>query len=106
MKKQKRQRLQSKGWKVGSVDEFLGLSKEEADFIRLKLALARYLKAKRLQKKYSQRNLAQQIHSSQSRVAKMEKGDPSVSIDLLIHSLLILGTTRKELARIINSSAQ
>ncbi|MBI3541421.1 MAG: helix-turn-helix domain-containing protein [Deltaproteobacteria bacterium] len=93
--------MESKGWKVGSVDDFLGLSKEESEFIRVKLALARYLKVKRLEKKYSQTDLAQQIHSSQSRVVKMEQGDSSVSIDLLVHSLLTLGTTRKELAKAI-----
>jgi hypothetical protein len=31
----------------------------------------------------------------------MEAGDPSVSIDLLIRSLLAIGTTRKELAAVI-----
>ncbi len=44
------------------------------------------------------------IGSSQSRVAKMEAGDPSVSIDLLIRSLIALGATRKSLARSIQSA--
>lgn len=104
MKNSKRKNLESKGWKVASVDEFLGLSKEESEFIELKLNLAHYLKTKRLNKKYSQEDLAKQIHSSQSRIAKMERGDPSVSVDLLIHSLLSLGTTRRELAKVIGSS--
>ena len=41
------------------------------------------------------------LKSSQSRIAKMEKGDPSVSIDLLIKSLLALGTTRREIAKAV-----
>ncbi len=104
MKTKKIKKLESKGWKVGSSDDFLGLSKEESEFIRVKLSLAHYLKIKRLEKNYSQGDLAQQLKSSQSRVAKMEQGDPSVSIDLLVHSLLSLGTTRKELAKIISTS--
>ena len=49
----------------------------------------------------SQQEFARLVKSSQSRVAKMEKGDPSVSIDLLIKSLLVLGTTRREIAKAI-----
>lgn len=105
MKNAKKKKLEAAGWKVGSADDFLGLSREEVEFVRLKLALSRYLKTKRLNKKSSQIELAKQIRSSQSRVAKMERGDPSVSVDLLIRSLLALGTTRKELARVINKTA-
>ena len=39
----------------------------------------------------------------QSRIAKMEAGDPSVSFDLLLKSLLSLGTSPKQLARVIGS---
>ncbi|MDO8518531.1 MAG: helix-turn-helix transcriptional regulator [Deltaproteobacteria bacterium] len=101
MKNSKKKKLEAKGWKIGSVDEFLGLTKEESEFVRVKLALAHHLKIKRLGKHYSQMEFAKHIKSSQSRVAKMEQGDPSVSMDLLIHSLLSLGTTRKELAEVI-----
>ncbi|HLA82604.1 MAG TPA: transcriptional regulator, partial [Thermoleophilia bacterium] len=45
---------------------------------------------------------AKRLKSSQSRVAKMETGDPSVSLDLLVRSLLTLGASRRELARIIS----
>jgi hypothetical protein len=36
--------------------------------------------------------------SSQSRVAKMEAGDPTVSLDLLVQGLLAAGATRREIA--------
>jgi hypothetical protein len=36
VRKQKQKRLQAKGWKVGTVKEFLGLSNEEAAYIELK----------------------------------------------------------------------
>ena len=43
------------------------------------------------------------MKSSQSRIAKMEAGDPSVSLDLLIKALLTLGASSRDLGRIIAS---
>ena len=104
MTKAKRSKLETKGWKFGSAQEFLELSDEEMAFIEMKLALGRKLKERRQRKRLSQTALADFINSSQSRVAKMEAGEPSVSIDLLIKSLLALGTSRKELAKSIEQS--
>ena len=101
MKKAKRARLEAAGWKVGTVRQFLGLSDEEAAFVDLKLALARNLRSRRVRKGLTQNQLAELIESSQSRVAKMEAGDRTVSLDLLVRSLLAMGTTKRELARII-----
>jgi DNA-binding XRE family transcriptional regulator len=94
--------LVKKGWKLGSADEFLGLSPEESAYIDLKLTLSDKLKAKRVSKRLTQMDLARIMKSSQSRIAKMEAGDPTVSIDLLIKSLLALGVTRKELGHAIS----
>jgi predicted transcriptional regulator len=47
--------------------------------------------------------LAKALQSSQSRVAKMEAGDPTVSLDLLVRSLLALGASNRDLAAIIAS---
>jgi DNA-binding XRE family transcriptional regulator len=101
MKVTKKQQLESHGWHVGSVDEFLGLSAAEAAYIELKLALSAQLKQCRQQRKLTQVELAKRLQSNQSRVAKMEAGDPSVSLDLLIRALLALGLTTTDLARII-----
>ena len=101
MDKAKKRYLEQKGWKVGMVDEFLHLSPEEREYIELKLALARKVKQYRQAHKLTQMEAARLVQSSQSRVAKMEAGDPSVSIDLLIRSLIALGASRKELARAI-----
>ncbi len=101
MNKNKRERLRRAGWTVGSVTEFLGLTKAEAALVELKLTLSRRLRERRARSRLSQGQLAKLLGSSQSRVAKMEAGDPSVSIDLLIRSLLAIGTTRKELAAAI-----
>ena len=105
MRKAKQDRLEKKGWKVGSVDEFLGLSPEESAYIELKLRLSDNLRKRRTRKKLSQKQLAALIKSSQSRVAKMEGGDPTVSIDLLVKTLLALGTSDRDLANVIAARA-
>ena len=84
MKTSKRKRLERKGWKVGTVSELLNLSTEEAAYVELKLALSKSLQERRRQKRITQAQLARLLRSSQSRVAKMEAGDPSVALDLLV----------------------
>ena len=101
MDDRKRKRLEAKGWKVGSAKEVLQLSDEEEAYIELRLKLAAGLKARRADKGITQIQLAKVIQSSQSRVAKMEAGDPTVSLDLLVRSLLALGASNSELAKII-----
>jgi len=99
MKARKRQRLERAGWKLGSAKEFLGLTDEEEAVIDLKLALARAVREERSKRKLTQNQLGRLLGSSQSRIAKMEAGDPSVSIDLLVRSLLRMGASRRDLIR-------
>ena len=101
MDTKKKKILESKGYKVGTVEEFLGLSSEESEYIELKLALSEALIKRRKKCNLTQAQLAKMLESSQSRVAKMEKGDPTVSIDLLVKSLLALGADKKSIARAI-----
>jgi predicted XRE-type DNA-binding protein len=101
MDRKKKKILEAKGYKVGSVDEFLGLSKEESEYIELKLALSQALAKHRKQRKLTQVQLAKILDSSQSRIAKMEKGDPTVTLDLLVKSLLAMGATKKNIAKMI-----
>ncbi len=101
MRESKRKRLESKGWKVGTAKEFLHLSDEEAAYVELRLRLAEGLKARRQARGVTQVEMAKSIKSSQSRVAKMEAGDPTVSLDLMLRSLLALGASNRELAAII-----
>jgi len=101
MNKAKRAKLKAKGWRVGTVEDFLALTPEESSYIELKLKLADGVTRKRKDQDLTQVQLAKRIHSSQSRVAKMEAGDPSVSIDLLVKSLLALGSSPTDLARLI-----
>ena len=101
MKNTKRDRLQQAGWRLGSSQHFLGLTDDEMALIEMRLALGRSLKERRLASGLTQQELASQVGSSQSRIAKMESADPAVSIDLFVRSLLKLGATRQELGRII-----
>jgi len=97
----KQKHLESRGWKVGNAREFLKLTDEEEAYMELRLKLADALKRQRMRRNLTQADLAKTMKSSQSRVAKMEAGDASVSLDLLVRSLLAIGTSSKELAKVI-----
>lgn len=103
VREEKRRRLEARGWKLGTTQEFLDLSPEEAAYIELKVRLAMGLREWRRRRNFTQADLAKQLQSSQSRIAKMEAGDPSVSLDLLVRSLLSLGASRRELSRIMSA---
>jgi DNA-binding transcriptional regulator YiaG len=89
------------GWVEGSVKEFLKLSDADMEYIEMRRALSRLLKEKRGRLRLSQVEVASRLHTSQSRVAKMEKADPTVSADLMLQSLFRLGMKRKELVEAI-----
>jgi DNA-binding XRE family transcriptional regulator len=105
MKESKRKRLEASGWRVGSTKEFLNLSDQELEYIEIKLALSQKVRELRLEKKMTQEQTAKLLGSSQSRVAKIEAGDPSVSIDLQVKSLIALGASRDELAEVLSDKA-
>ena len=101
MDKATRKKLNAAGWKTGDAQDFLQLTDAEAAFIDMKLALAADLRARRRQRRLNQTQVARLIGSSQSRVAKMEAADPSVSIDLLVRSILKLGARRSDVAKAV-----
>ena len=101
MDKAKRKRLEARGWRVGTASDFLRLSAEEAALIEMKLNLSQALRARREARGLSQVALAKRLRSSQSRVAKMEAADQTVSIDLLVRGLVVLGATPRDIARIL-----
>jgi len=103
MRENKGKCLKARGWKVGSTKDFLGLNDQEAAFIELKLRLASSLRGLCQRRGLTQIDLARVLRSSQSRIAKMETGDPSVSLDLLVRSLLALGTSARQLSRMIST---
>lgn len=99
----KRQRLEASGWQIGTVENFLELSEAEAKIVELKLSLSRLFKSWRENQELSQKALAKKMQSSQSRVAKIEAGDGSVTIDLIMRGLFSMGATQKEIAEILIS---
>jgi predicted XRE-type DNA-binding protein len=101
MKATKRARLKAAGWAVGDAAEFLHLSDEERAFVETKLALSAGVRERRQRQRLTQAQVARRLGSSQSRVAKLEAADPSVSMDLMVRSLLRLGATRADIARLI-----
>ena len=103
MQSSKRQKLEAAGWKVGDAAEFLGLTHDESAYLEVKLALSHSLRQRRLQNSLSQIELAMLVKSSQSRIAKMEAGDPRVSIDLIVKSLVALGASPRDIATAIAS---
>jgi hypothetical protein len=98
---QKRKRLEAQGWKLGSVQDFLGLTPEEAAYVELRLKLSEAVRQLRIKKHLTQVQLAGLLQSSQSRIAKIEAAEESVSLDLLIRSLLVLGISNQDLAQVI-----
>lgn len=105
MKSTKRARLQARGWRVGSAAEFLELTPEEAAFVETKLALSQCVRRRRTAQSISQSVLAKRLKSSQSRIAKMEAADATVSIDLLLKALFALGAKPKDVATAIQKRA-
>jgi DNA-binding XRE family transcriptional regulator len=98
MEAKKRKRLEKAGWNVGSASTFLGLTSAEEQLVEMKLALGTKLRKARERHRITQTVLAERMGSSQSRVAKMEAGDPAVSLDLLVQGLLAIGATPREIA--------
>ncbi len=102
MERSKQRRLERAGWTVGDASDFLGLSPEERRFIETKLALAAGLRRLRERLGLTQVEVAERFGSSQSRVAKMEAADKSVSTDLLLRVLFGLGAKREDVARLLS----
>ena len=99
MKAEKRLRLEAAGWRETTVKEFLKLSEADVQYIEMKLALSRLLRLVRERRCLTQTKAAALLKTSQSRLARMEAGDPSVSLDLLVRGLFALGASPKELLK-------
>lgn len=103
MKAARKKRLEAAGWKVGTAEDFLGLSPEEARIVEMKLALGDSLRRHRIRRHWTQLDLAKRLGSSQSRVAKLETGALGVTLDLLFRALFVAGVSTDEIARELRS---
>ena len=97
MKINKLVRLKAGGWKVGNTVDFLQSSYEEARLVELKLSLISAARKSRIKRKLSQIDLTQRMKPSQSRVAKIETGDPSFSLDLIVRALIASGAITRDI---------
>ncbi len=100
MKKEKIKRLKDAGWKTGTVQEFLELTDAENALIEVRVALFEAFQKIRKEQRLTQKQAAKLLKTSQSRISKMETGDPSVTLDLMIRSLVTLGANKKDFVRI------
>ncbi len=105
MDAQKRARLEAKGFRVGTVAEFLGLTDAESELVELRLMIASALRERRNACGLSQTGLAERLESSQSRVSRIETADPSVSLDLMLRAWYEIGATRADLASLLAAPA-
>jgi len=103
MEQTKIERLKAEGWEVGNTSDFLGLTPEELAFIDLKIALIKRLKQLRISQNISQESLAEKIKSSQAKVDKIEAGDRSVSVDLILKTMFSLGATNQDIVEALQS---
>jgi hypothetical protein len=97
MKTEKKRRLEAVGWKATTASEILDLSEADVRYIDMKLSLSRLLRSVRERRRLTQTTAAALLKTSQSRLARMEAGDPSVSLDLLIRGLFALGASPRDL---------
>jgi DNA-binding XRE family transcriptional regulator len=104
MNERTRKRLEAAGARVTTVKEFLDLTDADMAFIEMKIALAKKLREYRQAAELTQEQVAKRVGSSQSRVAKMEAGDPAVTMDLLVGSLLRLGAKPQVVAETIETA--
>tara|TARA_R110002050_G_scaffold112323_1_gene226509 strand:+ start:651 stop:965 length:315 start_codon:yes stop_codon:yes gene_type:complete len=100
----KKDRLEKAGWKVSDAKEFLNLSDEESAYIEMKLDMASLLKTERKKAGLTQSGFAKKLHTSQPRIAKMENGDPSVTLDLILKGLLALQVRRSEIGQALQAT--
>jgi ribosome-binding protein aMBF1 (putative translation factor) len=94
----KRKRLLAAGWVMGDAEDFLGMSKEEARLLEIKLNLARAIETQRKKKGLSQAALAEKVDMRQPNFARLEKNPSRVTVDLLLKILLSLGNSPKRIA--------
>ena len=102
MDKQKHNKLEDSGFKVGSTSEFLQLTPEEEAYIEIRFEFSELVKNRRKSRGWTQDQLARAIGSSQSRIARMEAPDPETSLDLILKALLRLGVTKQEIGKYLS----
>jgi predicted XRE-type DNA-binding protein len=101
MDEDKRKRLEEAGFRVGGIQEFLGLTDEEMAYIHLRSSVSDAVRARLRSSALSRYALAKRLEVTRSQVNSLAAGDPSVSLDLLVRALLATGATVLDIAEAI-----
>ena len=97
------EKAKAAGFRPVTITEFLGLTPEDNAIIEVRLALSNAIKKRRLEAKQTQQDFAKKLKTSQSRLAKMEAGDSSVALDLLIKGLIADGASAADIGAALTS---
>ena len=98
MTEAKKKILEANGMKIVDSSDWLGLAKEEARLVEMRIALAEELERVRKAKGLTQAELARRVGTKQSAVARMTGKPESTTIDSLIKSLMTLGEPVSKIA--------
>ncbi len=91
MQPEKRKVLEAAGWKFGDAADFLAMTDEERQMLDLRVDAALAVRRQREAMKLSQQELARRIHTSQPRIAKIEKAAHDVSLDQILRAYAAAG---------------
>lgn len=91
MSRVEREALEAAGWKFGDYGDFLGLSDAERQIVELRIRLSRAIREARERAGMTQADLASAMKSTQPRVARIEAGGRSVSLDQMMRAYFAVG---------------
>jgi len=98
MTEAKKKILEANGYQVTDSAEWLGLSREEAQIVDMRVALAQELERVRKAKGITQAELAKRVGTKQSGVARMLNNPDTSTMDNLIKALIALGEPISKIA--------
>jgi len=101
MDTKKKNKIEAAGYQVIDSSEWLGLTEQEKAIVKMRVNFALEIERIRKTKKISQQALAERIGTKQSGVARMLNKPASATIDSLINTLLVLGTSPRRIAALI-----
>lgn len=98
--------LRDAGFESTTVSEFLDLNETQEAIVETKVHLTALLRQARKDKGWSQAQLAEAMDTRQQVVARIEKGNRSVTLDMLFRALLALGARLGDIAQELILSEQ
>jgi transcriptional regulator with XRE-family HTH domain len=84
-----------------TLQSLLGLTDGEVEMIDCRIGLANAIKDERKARGLTQRQMAELVGMSQTRTSAIERGDVSVSFDLMAEAFFAMGKTRFDLAKVL-----